>query len=280
VSTTVKLGLTLPSFVDDPEIPIRVARAAEAAGLDAVFVYDHLWRGDPPNRRPAIECFTLLGAVAAETSRIRIGTLVARATLRPPAVLAHCFATAQRVSSGRVIAGIGAGDSQSRAENEAFGLEFGTMADRIAALHDAVRSVAARDIPVWVGGRAEQVREMVALADGWNAWGGDVATYAREAALVREVAPRAVLTWAGLVVAGEDDDAAAAKAEQRGGTGAGQSPALVGGPVELARQFGEYLALGAEWVIAGPVDSSNPANAEILGEAATLLRANASGKEQ
>ena len=43
-----RVGLTLPSFVEDPEIPIAVARAAEAAGLDAVFVFDHLWRGDPP----------------------------------------------------------------------------------------------------------------------------------------------------------------------------------------------------------------------------------------
>ena len=65
---SVRVGLTLPSFVEDPEIPIAVARAAEAAGLDAVFVFDHLWRGDPPNRRPALECFALLGAVAAETS--------------------------------------------------------------------------------------------------------------------------------------------------------------------------------------------------------------------
>src|SRR5690349_21283384 len=103
----VNLGLALPSFVEDPEIPIEVARAAEAAGLDGVFVYDHLWRGDPPNRRPALECFALLGAVAAETTRVSVGTLVARSTLRPPATLANSFATAQRVSDGRLIAGIG-----------------------------------------------------------------------------------------------------------------------------------------------------------------------------
>ena len=41
-----KVGLTLPSFVEDPEIPIRVAREAEAAGVDGVFVYDHLFRLD------------------------------------------------------------------------------------------------------------------------------------------------------------------------------------------------------------------------------------------
>src|SRR3954467_6637254 len=95
---SVRVGLTLPSFVEDPEIPIAVARAAEAAGLDGVFVYDHLWRGDPPNRRPALECFALLGAVAAETHTIRVGTLVARATLRPAATLANSFATAGRIA--------------------------------------------------------------------------------------------------------------------------------------------------------------------------------------
>src|SRR5262245_33607766 len=170
----VKVGMTLPSFVDDPETPIAVARAAEEAGLDAVFVYDHLWRGNPPNRRPALECFALLGAIAVETTRIQVGTLVARATLRPAATLANAFFTAQRVSGGRLIAGIGSGDSESRAENEAFGLPFGTMGDRVAALHDAVRAANDGDFPVWVGGRAAQVREIVPLADGWNGWGGGI----------------------------------------------------------------------------------------------------------
>jgi alkanesulfonate monooxygenase SsuD/methylene tetrahydromethanopterin reductase-like flavin-dependent oxidoreductase (luciferase family) len=271
-----RVGLTLPSFVDDPEIPLAVARAAEAAGIDGVFVFDHLWRGDPPNRRPAIECFTLLGAVAAETTTIRVGTLVARATLRPPALLAHAFATADRVSSGRVIAAIGAGDSQSRAENEAFGLDFGTMADRIAALHAAVRAVAAKGLPVWVGGRAEQVRELVALADGWNGWGADPVTFAKEAALVREVAPSAMLTWSGLVIAGSDDGTARAKAARLSAGG----HVLVGGPQELAARLAEYATIGAEWVVTGPVDSSDPANAAVLGEVAQLLREQSSGEQE
>ena len=48
-----KIGLTLPSFVTDPDVPLVVARAAEAAGLDGVFVYDHLFRRAPSGvRRP------------------------------------------------------------------------------------------------------------------------------------------------------------------------------------------------------------------------------------
>jgi len=256
---SVRVGLTLPSFVDDPEIPIAVARSAEAAGIDAVFVFDHLWRGDSP-RRPALECLALLGAIAAETTTIGVGTLVARATLRPAATLANGLATAQRVSGGRLIAGIGAGDSQSRLENEAFGLEFGTMADRVGALHDAVRAVRDDDFPVWVGGRAAQVREIVALADGWNLWGGTPHDLARESTLVREIAPEATITWGGLVLMGEDDAAARAKAATRS-----LAPGvIIGGPDQIAGAFGEYVERGAQWVIAGPIDSSDPANATIL----------------
>jgi alkanesulfonate monooxygenase SsuD/methylene tetrahydromethanopterin reductase-like flavin-dependent oxidoreductase (luciferase family) len=246
---TVRLGLALPSFVEDPEIPIAVARAAEAANLDGVFVYDHLWRGDPPNRRPALECFALLGAVAAETTRVHVGTLVARATLRPPATLANAFATSQRVSGGRLIAGIGAGDSQSRDEVEAYGIEFGSMADRVNALHDAVRASAGNGFPVWVGGRAVQVREVVTIADGWNSWGTDADLFAEQGAHIRELCPDATLTWGGL-----------ARPRDEGA-----------GP--LADRLWPYVEAGATWIIIGPVDSSNPANADVLGQVRALLTA-------
>ena len=205
----VKLGLALPSFVDDPEVPIGVARTAEAAGLDGVFVYDHLWRDKPPPRRPALECFALLGAVAAETTRIHVGTLVARATLRPAATLAHSLDAAQRISGGRLIAAIGAGDSESRAENEAFGLPFGTLASRVLALADAVGAARGRGYPVWVGGNATVVREVVAIADGWNTWGDTPEQFRDRSALVRAVAPEAELTWGGLILLGRDREQAA-----------------------------------------------------------------------
>jgi alkanesulfonate monooxygenase SsuD/methylene tetrahydromethanopterin reductase-like flavin-dependent oxidoreductase (luciferase family) len=246
---TVRIGLTLPSFVEDPEIPIAVAHAAEAAALDGVFVYDHMWRGDPPNRRPALECFALLGAIAAETERMNVGTLVARATLRPPATLANGFATADRVSGGRVIAAIGAGDSESRAENEAFGLEFGSMVDRVSALHDAVRAAAGKGFPVWVGGRAAQVRQIVAIADGWNSWGADPERFATEASLVRDVSPDAALTWSGLARPLEEGAAA------------------------LAERLQPYVDAGASWLIVGPVDSSNADNAAVIGDVRARLNA-------
>jgi alkanesulfonate monooxygenase SsuD/methylene tetrahydromethanopterin reductase-like flavin-dependent oxidoreductase (luciferase family) len=244
---SVNIGLALPSFVEDPEIPIAVAQAAETAGLDGVFVYDHMWRGDPPNRRPALECFALLGAIAAETERVQVGSLVARATLRPPATLANSFMTAHRVSGGRLIAGIGAGDSESRAETEAFGLPFGTLVDRVAALHDAVRAAAGHDYPVWVGGRAVQVREIVAVADGWNSWGTEPDKFAKQAASIREIAPRAALTWGGLARPREE------------------------GASALADRLWPYIEAGASWIIIGPANSSDTENAGVLGEVRALL---------
>lgn len=262
-----RIGLTLPSFVDDPEVPLQVARAAEDAGLDGVFAYDHLWRGAGEHRRPALECFALLGAVAAETRTIAIGSLVARATLRPPAVLASCFDTVQRVSGGRLIAAIGAGDSESRAENEAFGLPFGTLPARLAALHDAVRAARDRGYPVWVGGRSRHVLAQVADADGWNAWGIDPGEFAREAAAVRAVAPQTECTWGGLVLTGADDREIAAKAAVRR---VGRH-VVVGPPAHLADRLRAYADAGAAWAILGALDSSDPANASRLGEVRLAL---------
>ncbi len=256
-----RVGLTLPSFAPDVEAPLAVAVAADASDIDAVFAYDHLFRESSSGRRGAIECFALLGACAARTRRIALGSLVARATLRPPAVLAHSFATlARMVGSERLIAGIGAGDSESRAENEEFGVGFGRMADRIAALALAVRAVADAGVDVWVGGRSLAVREIVALGDGWNSWGTSPEAFRAEADVVRAVAPHATITWGGLVVLAGDDDAAHDKAARlRAGPGT-----IVGAPATVAAALQPYVDAGVEWVVLGPVDSSNPANVELV----------------
>ena len=266
-----RLGITLPSFRDTPEPAIAVARAGEAAGLDAVFAFDHLFRFAARGsevRRPAIEAFTLLGAVAAETERVAIGPLVARATLRPPATLAHLFDTLQRVSRGRLIAAIGSGDSESRAENETFGLDFGTVDDRLAALESARAASMGRGYPVWVGGSIAALRSIAARADGWNRWGGTAARFAAGVADVRTrhavdgSGVRCVPSWGGLVLLGEDDAAAKRKQERL-------DPApdvIVGGPERVADRLREYVAAGAEWIVAGPIDSSDVDNAAILAE--------------
>jgi alkanesulfonate monooxygenase SsuD/methylene tetrahydromethanopterin reductase-like flavin-dependent oxidoreductase (luciferase family) len=258
----VKVGITLPSFVDDPEIVIDVARAAEAAGVDGVFAYDHLFRvakdGTP---RPALECSVVLGAVAAETKRISIGSLVVRATLRPPATLAAMLDTVQRISGGRLLAALGAGDSESKTEMETYGLPFGTVADRLAALDAAVAGVSGRGYPVWVGGSARMVGRACRAADGWNRWGASPASFERELGLI-DRRDDFTASWGGLVVMGEDEASATAKAER---LGAGAN-VLVGGPDRIAEGLRAYEQAGASWVMLGPIDSSDPDNATQLGE--------------
>lgn len=273
-----RIGLTLPSFRDDPEIPLAVAVAAEQSGLDAVFAFDHLFRiGLDGQRRPALECTVLLGAVAVATSRIGLASLVARATLRPPATLAAAFDTLHRISSGRVIAAIGAGDAQSRVENESFGLDFGTEPERLEQLAASVRATAGRGYPVWVGGRAAKVGSVSAEhADGWNRWGGSADRLGSDAGAVRELVAqrgrdpaRFTVSWGGLVVVGGSD----AEAESKRDRLQPGPDVLVGGPEVVADAFRAYGDAGADWVIAGPVDSSDPENAAVLGElVAPLLR--------
>ncbi len=264
---TVRVGITLPSFRRDARPALAVTAAAEASGLHGVFAYDHLFRRDATgNRRPALEMFALMGAVAGATSRIVVGSLVARATLRPPATLANGFDTLARIlGPERLLVAIGAGDDESREENETFGLDFGTVAERVAALRDAVDATRDRGYPVWVGGSDPAVREVAAAhADGWNRWGSGLGRFGEQAANIVVAAARSPFTvsWGGLVVLAADDEAAATKAA---GLGAGDH-VIVGGPDRVAAVLRAYAEAGAEWLMIGPVDSSDPENARILGE--------------
>jgi alkanesulfonate monooxygenase SsuD/methylene tetrahydromethanopterin reductase-like flavin-dependent oxidoreductase (luciferase family) len=267
MSETVRVGITLPSFRGTPDAALDVARAAERAGVDGVFAYDHLFRRRPDGeRRPALEMFTLLGAVAAETREVVIGSLVARATLRPPAMLAHGFATLARIAGReRLRVGIGAGDQESREEMETFGYVFGSVADRVAALRDAVDACRDRGFPVWVGGIHPPVREVAAAhADGWNRWGGGADEFGAQVESLCAAAARQpfVASWGGLVVlAGTDAEAAEKARRLRAGEGV-----IVGGPARVADALRPYVEGGAQWLMIGPLDSADPDNARVLGE--------------
>lgn len=265
-----RLGVTLPNFRDEPDSSFEIARAADETGVHGVFGFDHLFRMTASGRRPALEGLTLLGAIAAETTRVSVGTLVARSTLRPCATLAAGFDALQRISHGRLIAGIGSGDSESREEMEAFGLPFGTMQDRLDSLDAAVRECAGRGYPVWVGGAARHVAVAASHADGWNHWGSPVERFGVGVELVRAVNPDVVCSWGGLVVLTELEHDARTKAE-RLHIDPERHDVIVGGPEHVAEQLRAYVAAGAEWVIAGPVDSTNPENVLLLGEAVLPL---------
>jgi alkanesulfonate monooxygenase SsuD/methylene tetrahydromethanopterin reductase-like flavin-dependent oxidoreductase (luciferase family) len=266
----VQLGITLPSFRDTLDPALAVAGAADAHGVDGVFVYDHLFRrAADGTRRPAIEMLVMMGAVAAATRRVAIGSLVARASLRPPATLAAGLDTVARiVGSDRLCIAVGAGDGESREENETFGLGFGSIEDRVDALRATVLELRDRGYPVWVGGTDSRVRALAAeAADGWNRWGAPVDRFAEQAAAVLGASAREpfTLSWGGLVVLGDTDDDAAAKATRLGV--APDGPVLVGGPDTIAAALRPYVDAGATWLTLAPIDSSDPDNCRILGQA-------------
>ncbi len=177
-----QVGLVLPVFRRSPALAFDVARRSEGEGIDGVFSYDHLFPINRPDR-PALAGIAMLAALAVITERIRLGTLVSRVTMLPTPVLVSAFATLDQISGGRIIAGIGTGDSLTGAENEAYGLDFPPVDERIARLAETARLLRGRGIRTWVGGRSRRVREVAAAdADGWNSWDGpldELAAYAR-----------------------------------------------------------------------------------------------------
>ena len=278
-----KVGLTLPSFQTEPERVLAVAKAAEDAGLDGVFAFDHLFRqrGDVAGaaRRPALELLTMTAAVAATTRRIMVGTLVARATLRSPGLHRAAFDTLARIAPGRIIAGLGAGDDESLMEDLAFGVlgeEEDAGAVRVARLEATVDALAGGAYPVWVAGSSPAALRVAVTADGWNSWGATPARFTVAAGRVRAALAEAgrdaggfTLTWGGLTVLGATPDEARAKSARLGGDRPG---VVTGTPSEVAGRIAAYAAAGAAWVILGPVDSSDPSNAALLGQAAAQCR--------
>jgi alkanesulfonate monooxygenase SsuD/methylene tetrahydromethanopterin reductase-like flavin-dependent oxidoreductase (luciferase family) len=268
----VKVGITLPQFRDDAEPALAVARRAEAVGLDGVFVFDHLWPLRQP-QRPALHSTTLLGALAVETDAVTLGTLVARVSLVPNAVLVHAFVTLSRMLGPRLVAGIGTGDEANRDENEAYGVGFPALARRLEDLTACARDLRAAGITTWVGGCSPALRRAAAAADGWNGWGSCARpeVFAETAADVRRTVaaaggdPALQLSWGGQVLVAADEAGAADKLERHG-----ERPGLLHGTVaDLARHLRALAGAGAAWAVCAPLDvGTDPEVVEMVAEAA------------
>jgi alkanesulfonate monooxygenase SsuD/methylene tetrahydromethanopterin reductase-like flavin-dependent oxidoreductase (luciferase family) len=118
------------------------AIAADESGFGAVWVLDHL-SGNVFGGDTMFECFTLLGALAAVTTRLQLGSLVANVTNRHAGLLAVAAATAQEISGGRFILGLGAGASpvsRFAAEQHTLGIEIpASVAERHARVADTIK---------------------------------------------------------------------------------------------------------------------------------------------
>ncbi len=198
MSRPLKVGVQLPEVerVVRWREQVALARRIEDVGFDAVWIGDHLlyrWPGVADARGPW-ECWTMLAAIAASTSRIALGPLVASTSFHAPAMLAKQAATVDEISGGRLILGLGAGWNQT--EYEAFGFPFDHRIARFEEAFTIIRTLLregaidfdgafyqVRDCellprparaggpPILLGSSGERMLRIAAPhIDAWNAW--------------------------------------------------------------------------------------------------------------
>jgi F420-dependent oxidoreductase-like protein len=138
-------GLQLPKFTfpvpDDRlfELVAAMATAADDGGFSSLWVMDHFYQlpglGGPDDKM--LEGYTLLGALAARTKKVTLGTLVTGVTYRNPSLLAKEVTTLDIISSGRAVLGIGA--AWYDVEHEGLGVDFPPVPERMDRLEEAVQ---------------------------------------------------------------------------------------------------------------------------------------------
>jgi F420-dependent oxidoreductase-like protein len=143
-------GLHLPSYTYPDTPPERIfdrlvdqVRTAEDAGFELISVMDHMYqiRGVGPETDPMLEGWSTLAALARETTRPRLGTLVTGVTYRNPALLAKTVTTLDVISGGRALLGIGA--AWNDVEHAGYGYEFPPVRERMDRLDEALTIIRA-----------------------------------------------------------------------------------------------------------------------------------------
>jgi alkanesulfonate monooxygenase SsuD/methylene tetrahydromethanopterin reductase-like flavin-dependent oxidoreductase (luciferase family) len=112
---------------------------AEELGFDTAYLVDHLVDTDGPPDHPCLESWTLLAALAVQTSRIRLGVLVTSNTFRHPAVLLKAAVTVDHVSGGRLILGLGTGWHVD--EHRRYGIDLPPPAERVDRFEEAIEVI-------------------------------------------------------------------------------------------------------------------------------------------
>lgn len=221
--TTPQISLQLKTFTDDPDhdwgTTLALGTAMDTAGVDRVVVSDHVVFGENPaayadprlggiagGRQPTgpdgqwLDPLIVLTALAATTTRIRLGTAILLAALRRPAVLAKQLATLDVLSGGRLDLGVGVG--WQREEYEAAGLAFerrGRLLDHTLEvcrtlwteqrssyqapelsfenIHQMPKPAQPEGVPIWVSGTVNDAvaRRLTRFGTGWIPWGAAIA---------------------------------------------------------------------------------------------------------
>jgi alkanesulfonate monooxygenase SsuD/methylene tetrahydromethanopterin reductase-like flavin-dependent oxidoreductase (luciferase family) len=235
-------------------------------------------QGSEPLDGDTLECWSVLAALAGLVPRVQLGSLVSSVTYRHPAVLANIVAAVDQISGGRLILGVGAGWQLN--EHAAYGIELGTVRERLDRFAEAVQilrslldeprttfegqyfrladapnqppPVGGR-LPLLVGGAGEQrtMRIAARYADHWNCWSTPellahkVSVLRAHCAEVgRDAADIRVSTQAALFLS-TDTHWLAQRREQP----AGRFPMIIGTPAEVREIVGQYEAAGADELI-------------------------------
>lgn len=216
---SLRIGIQLPEVERNVRWPEMraIALAAEESGFDSIWLGDHLlYRDDGRPERAPWDVWTQLAALAAATTRVRLGPLVAATAFHAPGMLARAAASVAEVSDGRLVFGIGAGWNQT--EFQAFGFPYDRRVSRFAESFEVVRRliagehvsftgefVAVQDavviprpskrIPLMFGGNGERILSLaLPHVDAWNTWyspyGNTVAGFAEASDKVSAICAR------------------------------------------------------------------------------------------
>ena len=286
-----RFGLQIPNFTDGApgalfDEVLGRASAAEESGYDSVWVMDHFYQLPPMGgpSQPMLDAYTLLGAIAARTSRVKLGALVTGVTYRNPAHLAKIVTTLDVISAGRAILGIGA--AWYDVEHDGLGFDFPPAGERLDRLEEALqicramfaskaptfdgtyyRTHEAQNIPppvqargpqILVGGGGERrtLRLVAQYADMCNLF-GDAAAITHKVEVLhthcrsvgRDPSEITVSRLATLVLTENEEETAATKDFLRQVTGEEPSGSNVGTADELVGQVEELAAAGVDYFI-------------------------------
>jgi probable F420-dependent oxidoreductase len=268
-----------PSFARPwPEL-LAFARHVEGQGWHGIWYADH-YMPDTPDGTPAdgmaLECWSMLAALAGAVPRLRIGSLVSPSTVHHPALLAKQAATIDHISDGRLVLGLGAGWQVN--EHKAYGWDLRSPKDRVDRFEEfiqIIRSLLSENrtdfrgthftitdapcdpkpvqapMPIMVGTAGPRMMKIAArFATDWNAWGTPetikekfVALDAACSAVGRDPASLRRTSQALFML--NDDPATVATMRER----MPQDRAVVGGVQELVDRFGAYRDLGIDELI-------------------------------
>ncbi len=190
-----KIGIQLhPQHTTTDELR-QAWKRFDDMGIDSIWTWDHFYPLYGPEDGNHFEGWSLIAAMAADTSHAQLGTLVTCLPYRNVDLLADIARTIDNISGGRLYLGVGAGWFER--DFDEYGYEFGTAGSRITAFAEALPRLTARlarltppaagPLPLLIGGSGEQrtLRIVAEHADAWNTF-GPATNFAHKSAVLDE----------------------------------------------------------------------------------------------